>query len=339
MRYNRTIIVLLFFILSNVPAVLAHTPLQPDGENDSLETALNIPTPTKSWTLYRELHEPGEAEYFKLHLHKDERFVVSVYIPRNSELDFVPSLVVMGPSIEKQSPVPIIIELHKGVEATLIEGNRPEAPEYEPFTPASYYFTAEYRADVTAEGDYYFAVYAEEGEGRYGIAVGYVETFTLSEWLMIPIDVIGIHQWEGQSLALILAPMALTLLLGLFILFKKYQPTSSVAVFIGVLSGLLYIGSGFMMITQIIIALIGATSTSSFILTLVISILPIVVGLAILRKIVLYDLSWTIGDRVTFAAFGILGYTLWAGLLVGPSLAIILSVLPATHARNSENAS
>ena len=89
-----------------------------------------------------------------------------------------------------------------------------------------------------------------------------------------------------------------------------------------------------MMITQIIIALIGATSTSSFILTLVISILPIVVGLAILRKIVLYDLSWTIGDRVTFAAFGILGYTLWAGLLVGPSLAIILSVLPATHARN-----
>jgi hypothetical protein len=156
---------------------------------------------------------------------------------------------------------------------------------------------------------------------------------------MIPIDVIGIHQWEGQSLALILAPMALTLLLGLFILFKKYQPTSSVAVFIGVLSGLLYIGSGFMMITQIIIALIGATSTSSFILTLVISILPIVVGLAILRKIVLYDLSWTIGDRVTFAAFGILGYALWAGLLVGPTLAIILSVLPATHARNSENAS
>jgi peptide-methionine (S)-S-oxide reductase len=55
-----------------------------------------------------------------------------------------------------------------------------------------------------------------------------------------------------------------------------------------------------------------------------------VVGLAMLRKIVLYNLSWTLGDRVTFTAYGILGYALWAGLLVGPTLAIILSAL-ATH--------
>jgi len=46
--------------------------------------------------------------------------------------------------------------------------------------------------------------------GKYGIAIGYKEEFTLSEWLLIPIDVINIHQWEGQSLILILMPLLLS---------------------------------------------------------------------------------------------------------------------------------
>jgi hypothetical protein len=185
----------LFFLLIILPNAFAHTPLKPDEENDSLETALEIPNPTKSWTLYRELHEKGEAEYYRLHLHEGEKFVISVYIPRNSEPDFVPNLIVMGPNIEEIAPAPITLEIPENSEATLIKGSKPEAPDYEPFTPASYYFTAEYRADVTVEGDYYFAITSDQGEGRYGIAVGYVETFTLTEWIMIPIDVINIHRW------------------------------------------------------------------------------------------------------------------------------------------------
>jgi hypothetical protein len=321
-------LILFFLIFSVVPTVFAHTPLKPGGENDSLEKALDIPNPTKSWTLYRELHEEGNAEYFMLHLHEGEKFVVSVYTPRNADPDFVPNLIVMGPSIEKTSPVPITINVPEGAEVALIEGKRPENPEYEPFTPASYYFTANYREDVKVEGDYYFVVFSDKGEGRYGVAVGFVETFTITEWLMIPLDVIGIHQWEGQSLYLIIAPIALTLALGLSLLFWKFKPKASIAVFLGVSSGLLYVGSGFMMVTQMFIALIGATSTSSLILTLVFSMLPIVVGLAILRKIVKHNDPWTTRDRVIFAVFGILGFTLWAGLIVGPSLAIIVSVLP-----------
>jgi len=319
----------LLVILALTTTVSAHTPLKPGEENHSLDKALEIPNPTKSWTIYRELHEEGEAEYFKLHLHEGEKFVVSVYTPRNAEPGFVPNLVVMGPSIEKDSPVPGIIEVPEDAEAALIKGSRPEAPEYEPFTPASYYFTAEYTAGVVVEGDYYFVVYSDGGEGRYGAAVGYVETFTLMEWLMIPFDVMGIHQWEGQSLAFILAPMALTLVLGLFILFWRFKPVGRVAVFLGFLAGLLYIGSGFMMVTQMFIALIGATSTSSLILTLVFSMLPVVLGLVMIRKMIKQKIPWSTRDRVIFAAFGILGFAFWAGLLVGPALAIIVSILPA----------
>ena len=329
-------LVLFLFIFSLVPTVFAHTPLKPDGENNSLETAFEIPNPTKSWTLYRELHENGEAEYFKLHLHEGERFVVSVYIPRNAETDFIPNLIVIGPSIENHSPTPTTIEVPDGAQATLIEGSLPEDPEYEPFTPASYYYTVDYRAEIIDEGDYYFVVYSDEGEGRYGVAVGYIETFTLTEWLMIPIDVIVIHQWEGQSLTFILIPMALTLVLGLFLLLWKFKPTvASIAVFLGVLAGLLYIGSGFMMGTQMFIALIGATSTASLPLTLVFSFLPIVLGLAIIRKMVQHKLRWTTRDRIIVALFGILGFVLWAGVLIGPVVVIIVSILPAQKANFS----
>jgi hypothetical protein len=320
---------LFFVILSLVPIVFAHTPLKPDGENDSLDTALEIPNPTKSWTLYRELHEQGGVEYFELHLHEGDKFVVSIYTPRNAEPNFVPNLIVMGPEIESPSQVPAFIDVPEGAESRLIEGSRPEAPAYEPFTPASYYFTAEYRADIGVEGEYYFLVYSDVGEERYGVAIGYVETFTLVEWLMIPFDVIGIHQWEGQSLFLILAPMALTVALGFVILFWKFKPIGSIAVFLGVFAGLLYIGSSFMMSTQLLIALIGSTSTSSAVLTLVFAILPIILGFFMIKKMIGDRSSFNIRDRVVMLAFGILGLGLWAGLLVGPALSIIVSIVPA----------
>lgn len=324
-----TTLFLFFVILSFVPLVFAHTPLKPDVDNNSLDTAYEIPDPTKSYTLYRELHEQGEAEYFKLHLHEGDRFVVSVYTPRNAEPNFVPHLVVMGPEVDRPSPVPVFIEVPEDVESSLIEGRRPAAPAYEPFTPASYYFTAEYRAEIVVEGEYYFLVYSDEGAGRYGVAVGYVETFTLTEWLMIPLDVISIHQWEGQSLVFILAPLALAVALGLALVFWKFSPLGVAALYLGVLAGLLYIGSGFMLATQMLLALLGSTATSSAVLTMVFAVLPILLGFLMIRKMIGGKPSFNLRDRVLMLVFGLLGLVLWAGLLVGPALSIILSIVPA----------
>jgi len=322
---------LIFFLLfSSVPIVFAHTPLKLNGKNDTLDTALNIPNPTKSWTLYREIQEEGEAEYFRLRLHEGEKFVVSVYTPRNTEPNFVPNLVVMGPEIDSISQVPAFIEIPLNVELRHIEGSRSEAPEYEPFTPASYYFTAEYRSDMEVEGDYYFVVYSDGGEGRYGVAVGYVETFTMLEWLKIPFDVIGIHLWEGQSLGQIFAPLALTLMAGFGALLWKFRARANAIVLLGVLAGLLYIGSGFMTFTQMFIALIGATSASSAMLTLVFAILPIVLGLVMVKKMLGGNTSLNMRDRLIMLMLGIFGLVLWSGLLVGPVISIIISFLPGS---------
>jgi glycerol-3-phosphate acyltransferase PlsY len=156
-----------------------------------------------------------------------------------------------------------------------------------------------------------------------------VETFTLVEWLRMPFDVIGIHQWEGQSRFLILAPMVLSVAVGFAFLFWKFKPLGGVAVFLGVFAGLLYIGSGFMMSTQLLMALFGSTSTSSAVLTAVFAILPIILGFFMIKKIISDGSSFNLKDRVIMLAFGILGLVLWSGLLVGPALSIIVSIIPA----------
>ena len=54
-----------------------------------------------------------------------------------------------------------------------------------------------------------------------------------------------------------------------------------------------------------------------------------VLGLVMIRKMIKQKIPWSTRDRVIIAGFGILGFAFWAGLLVGPTLAIIVSILPA----------
>jgi len=81
LKLNRFAILLFAFISLSclVSSAAAHTPLTPAEEIHSLDTAFEVPNPTKSWTLYRELHNEGEAEYYKLQLNVGERLRVSIY--------------------------------------------------------------------------------------------------------------------------------------------------------------------------------------------------------------------------------------------------------------------
>jgi len=58
-------ILFLIILLFPIHGVLAHTPLEPPFDNESLATAYGVPDPTKSWAIYAELHEGGEAQYYR----------------------------------------------------------------------------------------------------------------------------------------------------------------------------------------------------------------------------------------------------------------------------------
>ena len=95
----------------------------------------------------------------------------------------------------KRRENPEFIEAPNDVGVLIVESNMPERPEYEPFTPSSYYYLSEFDLEISEHGDYYLVVYETYKEGRYGLAVGYREVFGIDEWLLIPIDVLSIREW------------------------------------------------------------------------------------------------------------------------------------------------
>ena len=310
-----------------VPSASAHTPLKPEHENHTLETALEIPNPTKSWTLYRELHEANEPEYFKLQLKAGERLKISLYLPTTADPMFLPTLIVIGSGITSDDILPEFIDIPQDAGFVVIQAQRPEKPEYEPFTPTSYFYLADFDKEVQTDGTYYFAIYESTGEGRLGIAVGYKEEFTLVEWLRIPLDVIEIHQWEGQSLIFVIAPVLVTLVIGFTVIVWKFGLVRNARSVLGILAGLLYLGSGVMMLVQMILALNGAVYNLLVILTIIFVLIPILLGVVIIRKIGLNAKTASLRDRIIILVLAALGLFSWSGLLIGPVLVLIYSIL------------
>ncbi len=114
------------------------------------------------------------------------------------ESGVTPSAALIGPGITGQAPLPGFIKVPEGQGSVLITaGNDPEI-SYEPFTPMAMYEISSFSTSAPAAGDYTVVVFGDEG--RYILATGYLEEFSLTEWVSIPVSVLAVRIWQGQSL-------------------------------------------------------------------------------------------------------------------------------------------
>jgi hypothetical protein len=321
--------ILLLFFIPITPLSLAHVPVE-SGDNDSIKHALPVENPTKSWAIYDELEYGSEARYYKIELKKGARLTISVFAPEDST--FGSGLMILGKQYPNETGVPDFVELPDGYGALVVSGERSEHAEYEPFTPSSSYRTAEFDEKVNRSGVYYFAVFEAENSGKFGVAIGYIESFSIDEWLMIPFDVINIHLWEGQHLGVILAPLIIMIIVGKIFLFyrriKLNKPPRSFHQWLGGFASLLYIGTGFMILLQMAIALSISGASAAVVVTLIFAAIPIILGFYILKFSIMAEPELTPKNRLRLLLYGILGFVFWAGLLVGPSIVILVSILP-----------
>jgi hypothetical protein len=313
-----------------IPSASAHVP-DFGGGGDSLETAAHVHNPLKSWAIYDELHESGEAHYFSTHLDEGQRLRLQFFSP---DQDFVPSVAIMGPGIETNDTLPAFVEIPEDSGVFFIEGERQDEAEYEPFTPASYYYFVDFDWDVTDHGDYFIAVFHADDVGKYGMAIGYVEEFTLGEWLTVPIDTVGIHEWSGQNVALILAPMIATFLVGSFLLIwppgkGRLTQESEIWRFMVSFAGLLFIGGAVFLATQMAFALSRSGFDALSIFTVIFVLVPLILGYLLVRKAINNDMGLTSKNRVIVLVLGLVGLFLWAGMIIGPILSIIAVVMPS----------
>lgn len=311
-----------------LPAASAHVPIMVEADTDQLSAATVISDPTKSWVVYARLPENDTVDYYRFRMEEGEPIRLSLQTPEEGA--FAPGMVLMGSGVTETGAVPSAVTVPGGAGATVIPGTRPDQPFFEPFTPAKSYMTAEISLAAPETGDYVVAVYATEGSGPYALAVGTREQYTLTEWLTIPLDVIAIRLWEGQSLACILAPLAAVVAVGAVRIAWRRRGALSAFGLTAALAGLLYIGSGAMTLTQLVIALRGPPLTAAALVTLIIALIPILLG-ALMLAVALRRSAVSRTDRIVVAVLGILGLATWAGVLVGPVLAVIAAVLPGSR--------
>lgn len=322
-RYSLAIFTIMIILMTSIAA--AHVP-RTARDNESLEDAMIIEDPIKSWAIYSTLRSGDVANYYEMEMDEGERLYLSLLLPGNE--DFVPNLAVMGPGIEEDDPVPDHVEIRDDVGIKVIEGELGER-EYEPFTPGSYYHPARFDENIAQNGTYHVVVYDEEDiGGNYAIAIGYQETWGPIEWIRLPFEVIQIRLWEGQPIWLIFAPMISVLGAGFaWTAWKKKNIPKNVNEWGLLISGLLYIGSGAMMLMQTIIAASTSSPGIAVIVTLIFVLIPLIVGYRLWQRSSDFK-DPNRDDKIKIVIFGLVGLLIWAGLIIGPLIAIIAGVLP-----------
>jgi hypothetical protein len=302
----------------------AHVPVFPDG-NENISSAYPVGDPSKSWAIYSAL-EPGIAQYYSFEIKKGERILISLLTStRPEDFTFFPRFALMGLGLEPKGLLPGFVESPEGYSIMTLEGNRSNQPTYEPFGPSSYLEVAELELPAPESGRCYIAIYDTARGGNYCLVVGYRETFTLEERILTPINLISIYRWEGQSLAFIFAPMIVVLILGGLFIWHRYPPRTPFNA-IAAAAGLIFLGSSAIVITQIAFNLMSATvGAGEIAISLALAALAAILGLFALFA---SRSKATIIYRICLLGTGIVGLFLGAGLIIGPILSILASVLP-----------
>lgn len=327
------IVVFLVLISSSrvlVSEVIAHSPLGADN-NESLATATVVPDATKSWAIYAELHEGGEAQYYRFNATTGQRIHVMLFKSTDTkDKDFQPGFVLMGPSIAGQGQFPDYVEKPSGAKALTVEGIRASKATYEPFSPGNFYSLADLALDAPALGTYYVAVYESYRGGHYGLAIGDRESYTPVEWFLIPLNLVKIYQWEGQSLIFVFLPMAITLAVGVGLLVwrrVRIQALGEASGWLGSLAGLLFIGTGAMTFHQMIFSVVRTSFVPEVAVTIVFVLIPVLLGIGVIRFSLRTQKKPSLRNRIYIATIGCAALVVWAGLYVGTVLAIAASIL------------
>ncbi len=323
--YGLSIIITLSILIY---PIAGHVPVSTqDGE--TLETAFFIEDPTKSWVIYSELHEGREPRYFGFEIEAGERIRMLLSIPVTENPDeFQPSIALMGPGLTNSSSIPEYLEIPESA-GVIIFNSEPATPEYEGFTPTSFYALIDVDMEVVETGEYYFAIFENDEGGPFSVALGYVESFTLVEWLLVPFSVMTIHQWNGQNLFLILAPMIISIIIGLaYLLYKRNDlvELGNIVSWLGALSAVLFFGSGITIFYQMVIASLTAIN-AQMVITAIFGMIPLLLGFFTLRIVLTNGWKSQRNNRLRLLVIGVISPFLWAGLLLGPVLVIIAAAL------------
>ena len=135
-----------------------------------------------------------------------------------------------------------------------------------------------------------------------------------------------IFLFKEQNLAILIAPYLLALGLWLIML-RVHQPLKSSRNFLdipGFITGILFLGSGVSFGIQLIMKLFIAPSPGGLI-SVIFAVIPVYLGLVTFR--LLSTDQWYNKSPLKLGIIGIIALFTWTGLIIGPILAIVTTVI------------
>jgi len=319
-----SVILMVVFLLA--PAAWAHVPIIAAG-NENISLAAHISDPGKSWAIYGFLG-PNETQYYSFDRGKGEQIYLSLLKSSDvSEKDFRPEMALLGPQVKTAGVLPDHVVLPQMASASgilIIFGKSASNATYEPFGPSSFIEMAALDMPAPESGRYYVAVYDNTTPGHYALVVGSREEFSFSERITMPLRLVSVYLWEGQSLGMILIPYLAAELVALFIFWRGYRRTAFRLA--GTLAGFLFLATSASVLTQMVFSLTRAPFGPVVYITLALAVFHALLGVVSLR---LAGGEAGILQRTILAVIGTTALLAGSGLIMGPVLAIAASVLPS----------
>jgi hypothetical protein len=221
---------------------MGHVPTFEEDPRDII-----IDEPLKTTVYYGQFERINESKSYILELSTGDRLLISIITP--------------DPSSEIKARL-----INPYGFDTIIPSYKAGNAVYEPFAPTYFYELAKQDQTIDRAGEYALEVTVKDGSGKIAVTFGYLEKFTLREWLGVPLKSLRIYQWTGQSWPFILAPFVLPLVIGFNLLRKRYNPIETPLTALKNLTGFIYLGSAAVMLQQMIVSLLKTGLTLQIIL-------------------------------------------------------------------------
>jgi len=205
MKETIAIMMMLVLFASSFEMANGHKPLKVVDSNNDFSTAKEIPNHKISWGIYEELSGSNDVHYYKFAADEGDRLYAQISIPKLEKFStFVPSIAVVGgglSAVELEGGYSVREYAHDvgdlpfgippGMRAIVVDYNGPipSSEFYEPFTQTSYWERQEIVINrLPSVGTYYLVVFDKrlvQEEGKYTLAVGEIEDFSLLDFFTI----------------------------------------------------------------------------------------------------------------------------------------------------------
>lgn len=348
MRFARFTAIILIAALVFAPAsiALAHSPVFPE-ENHSPATAHQINDPAKSWAIYDALEHDNSGDYYQFTVARGDKIQLSLIVPDDpSSSGFLPSVALLVPDLTQKDSLPMFVEVPAGYGAIVVNGIAPEKATYEAFSPGWFYEVGNLTMNAPADGTYLVVVFNHTHNddmhnhnheaANYGLIVGYIESFTPLELIMVSYSVQEVYRWEGQSQFIVLLPLILMLIIGGVILYwrsQKDRAPKGMSKWLAAFAGLAFLGTAVSTIYQMFLTFNVTGFHVEAVITLVLVIISIILGVITLMYAIRGKPTLTLWRRVALIVIGIIALFGWSGLYIGPALVIAAALVPPYAAK------